>query len=128
MQIKKSSLEALYNYTKGTEGVLDLKDSRVRDTFLKQLTEKTALFQQERNKIYTTFCKKDEEGKPALVDGTKYEFNTEDLETINKELQTLLDEEVTLELHGITKELLQQSGYKPMVGEAEIIDEVISKI
>lgn len=125
MQIKKSQLETLILLTKGTEGVLGLPEARIRDAFLKPIWEVYGTFEKDKQAIYTTFCIKDEHGKPVLVGGDKYEFPPEKVEEINNELDTLFNEEVTVESNPLIKALLEKSQYKPKVGQAEIIDEIL---
>lgn len=130
MKLKKSSLEALFSLTKGTEGVLNLQESRVRDSFIKPLQEVTQTYFDDRNKIYLEFCNKKEDGSPDLLEGDKYQFPKDKLEEINKELLTLADEEVevnTTDNPAQIKGILEKSEYKPKVMEAEVIDEVLNK-
>lgn len=128
MTIKKSYLETLFLFTKGTENVLNLADSRLRDTFIKPLFEITKVYIEDRNKIYLEYCLKNEDGSPELLDGDKYQFPNEKLEEINKELEILGNEEVEVGTHEKLKEILEKSEYKPKVGEAEIIDEILAKL
>lgn len=128
MKIEKSKLEALFNFTKGTENMLSLKESRERDIFIKPLAEVTQTYYEDRNKIYITFCLKNEDGSPALVEGNKYEFPPEKVDEINAELKTLNEEEVEIKTFAITKEILEKSEYKPKIGETEIIDEILAKL
>lgn len=125
MKIKKLYLPIFYYALKGTEGQLSLAESRVRDSAMKMIREPAATFEQDRTKIFTTYCDKDEKGKPKIEDG-KYSFDPELLETINGELSTLNNEEVELEIHNDIKEILEKTNYKPKVGEAEVIDEIKS--
>lgn len=127
MQIPKRYLETFYQTLKGTEGVLGLADSRVRDAFMKPLTEATQTFEAERKAIYERFCTKNEDGTPDTQDGN-YHFEPTDLADVNAELQTLLGEEVELTPPTKLKELLEQSTYKPKVGEAEQIDAITALI
>lgn len=128
MKIKKSQLEILFNFSKGTEGALNLSESRIRDKFIKSLSETTQEFYDQRDEIYKHFCIKDEQGNPALKDGNKYEFPKDILDVINVELSTLGDEEVEIDTPEGIKEILEKSEYKPKLLEAEIIDELLTKI
>jgi hypothetical protein len=131
MQIKKSSLEILFNFTKGTEGVLNLADSRVRDSFLKPLSEITQTYYDDRNKIYVAFCLKKEDGSPDLLDGDKYQFDKTKLDEINKELLTLADESVEVNFTDNPqriKQILEKSDYKPKVGESEAFDTILNAL
>jgi hypothetical protein len=132
MKLKKSDLEVIFNFTKGTEGVLNLADSRFRDTFLKMLSDKTQAFYDERNKIYEAFCVK-KDGKPDLKDGDKYQFEKADLPKLNEELLVLANEEAVITLPDNLpttklKEILEKSEYKPKALEAEVIDLFLNSI
>jgi len=128
MKLKKQHLEVLLNFTKGTEGQLSLAESRLRDSFIKPLSEVTQAYFDDRNKIYLAFCFKNEDGTPALKDGDKYEFARENIDEVNKELLTLADEEVELETPANLKEILEKSEYKPKLLEAEVIDNIINSL
>lgn len=128
MQIKKQHLEVFFLALRGTENVLSLAESRIRDSFMKPLAEVTETYVNDRNKIYVAFCKKDEDGKPAWVDGNKYEFDNEKVEEINKELTTLAEEEVELTPPLFLKEMIEKTEWKPKVGEAALLDEVLTKL
>lgn len=132
MKLKKSNLEVIFNFTKGTEGVLNLADSRLRDEFLKDLSDKTQSFYDDRNKIYINFCVK-KDGQPDLLDGDKYQFEKNVLPDLNKELMVLAEEEVVITLpDNFTtfklKEILEKSEYKPKALEAEVIDLFLNTI
>lgn len=128
MKIKKLHAEILFATIKGAEGILSLADSRIRDAFLKDFVEDVKTYLNDKSGIYQTFCKKDEDGNPALVDGDKYEFEKKDLEEINKELLILSEEEIDVPACDKLKEFIEKSEYKPKVGEAEIIDEILAKL
>jgi len=126
MQIKKSELEVFYKVLRDTNSQLSLADSRIRDLFMKKLGEQVETFTSERNKIYELFCKKDEEGNPAIVDGN-YTFSIKDTDKIQKELDVLLAEEISLEVPETIKAFMEVSPYKPEIGEVELIDSILSK-
>ncbi len=132
MTIKKANLEVFFYALKGTEGVLTLAESRVRDAFIKPLAEYTDTYLKDRQKIFETFCLKKEDGTNDLKtekDGTQsYQFPTEKLEEINKELKTLAEEEVELEAPEKLKEILEKTEWKPKTGEVAIFDEIITKL
>lgn len=133
MKIKKQQLETLFNFTKGTEGLLNLADSRLRDSFLKPLADKTQEFFDDRDKIYQTFCIKNEDSTPDFKDGDKYQFEKSKLSEINKEILTLAEEEVEIKLqdnlpNSKLKEILEKSEYKPKALEAEVIDSILNTL
>lgn len=121
MNVKKQHLETLYLVVKGTENILNLSESRKRDTFLKPLTEALETFYKERKVIYEKFCDKKEDGTPNIVEN-RYTF--QNAEEVNKELTILLEE--TVELPPLEVSILEKSEYKPKIGEAEVIDEFIT--
>lgn len=124
MKLKKQYLETLFATVKGTEGVLNLAESRIRDEFLKKLVEPTDTFIKDRAKIYETFAIKKEDGSLDLVDGNKYQFPPEKIDEINAELKTLVEEEVEFDTPEKLKEIIEKTDYKPKVGESDIIDEI----
>lgn len=127
MQTKKSNLEIFFLLTKGTEGVLGLAESRIRDKFMKTLTEVTKQFEEDRKVVYEKFCAKNEDGTPK-IDNNNYHFAPDVIEDTNKELNVLLDETVTLEIPEGLKGFLERSEYKPKVGESEQIDAILGAI
>jgi len=132
MKAKKLHLEILFNLTKGTFGVLGLAEARIRDSFIKPLQAKYQEYLAQREEIFKTFCIKDEQGNPALVNGNQYEFPNEKLEELNKELVILADEEVevyTTDNPKQVKAILEKSEYKPTkIDEPQVIDELLSKL
>lgn len=127
MKIKKSQLEALYQALKGTEGVLSLKEARVRDAFLKPLTEVFGAFEQDRLKIYHQFCNKNDDGTPAIQDN-KFHFKREVVAEMNAELNILNEEEVELDAPENLKDLIEATTYKPKEGESAVLDDIISNL
>jgi len=118
----------LFNVAKGTEGVLTLPEARIRDNFLKPIIELTQNFYDDREKIYREYCIKNEDGTPALKDGTKYEFNKDKVEQIDMELKTLMSEEVEITAPDTIKEILEKTTYSPKLGEADVIDELLASL
>lgn len=127
IQIPKRQLEVFFLTLKGTEGVLSLKDARVRDSFMKPLIEATQTFESDRRAIYVKFCDKDEEGNPNITND-EFKFKKDVVEEMGKELETLMDEEVVFTIPEGLKEIMDQSAYKPKVGESMIIDEILEKL
>lgn len=132
MKVKKIHLEVFYNTVRGTEGVLGLADSRIRDAFLKPLGEATDAMVKERVAIYEKFCDKKEDGT-ADTHGEQYHFSKEVLPEANKELELFAKEEVEVPfVWGVTaeklKEIIEKSTYKPKYGETEIIDELTANL
>lgn len=127
MLVKKSSLEVLFKSAKEIEKIT-LAEGRIRDAFIKPLGVTLQAFYDDRNKIYTEYCLKNEDGTPALINGDKYEFPKEKLEEINKELSTLAMEEVEVTFPEGIKEILEKTSYSPQVGEPELLDEILGKI
>ena len=131
MKIKKLSLETLFNFAKGTENVLSLTESRVRDSFIKPLSEITQTYFDDRNKIYLAFCLKKEDGTPDFKNGNQYQFPSEKLSEINKELLILANEEIEVNFSDNPQQIkgiLEKSEYKPKLLEAETIDSILNAI
>lgn len=127
MKLEKKYLEVLYKTIKGTEGVLTLAEGRIRDAFMKDVTEATTQFENDRRVIYEKFCTKTEDDKPDVSDG-KYHFKPSDVKDIQSELDVLYAEEVELPDNERIKEIIERTQYKPEIGEAEKIDHIISKL
>ncbi len=134
MKLKKSNLEALFNLTKGTDGVLTLPEARIRDQFIKQLEDLTNNFYQDREKIYRAYCVNLEDGTPDLKNGNQFQFTLENLPKQESEVKILNDEEVEITVPepnpifpGL-KSILEKSTYLPKVGEAEKIDQIINSL
>ncbi len=123
MKVKKQYFDILFLVLKGTENVLDLSEARKRDAFLKTLSVELESFYKDRTTIYETFCDKKEDGTPDIIDN-QYRFDPIKLDDINKELKALYEEEVSFDLP--IKGILEKSEYKPKVGEAEVIDSLIT--
>lgn len=127
MKILKRHLEPLFLAVKGTEGVLNLSESRLRDSFFKPLTEATQLFEGQRRAIYEMYCLKNEDGSADTSDGN-YHFEKNDVETVNKELNVLLDEEAEVEAPAGLKAVIEKTTYSPKVGEVEVIDTFLAQL
>jgi len=130
MKLKKGELELTFMVLKDTS--LGLQDSRIRDAFLKPLGEAVDIFYKERKEIYEKFCEKNDDGTPN-TDGDKYHFSKENTPLADKELKTLVEEEVEIEEKwGVTtsklKEIMEKTNYAPKVGEVEFIDKILSTL
>lgn len=135
MKVYKKQLELFFNVLKGTEGELSLKESRIRDSFIKPLAEKTDEFIKDRVKIYETFAIKNEDGSVDFLVGEdekgnktqSFQFPPDKLEEINKELVVLTDEEVEFSIPDGLKDIMEKTTYSPKLGEVEVIDEILAK-
>ncbi len=126
MKLQKKYLEVFYRSLEGTQGVLSLKDGRIRDAYFKELTEKLKTFEEDRTKVYTHYCRKNEDGTP-FIEKDMYYFD-KDTDKVTEEVNVLLSEEVDLPDTPEIKGIVEQTTYKPKIGEAELIDEIISKL
>lgn len=126
MQLEKKYLEVFLNILSGSTE-LSLKEARVRDSVLDELVPKTELFIKDRETIYKKFCVKKEDGSPDIKDN-KYTFNPEEIEELTKELELLVEEKVDFSTKPELKSILENTKYKPEIGETKIIDEIISKL
>ena len=86
MKVKKQHLELLFLVIKGTDGQLNLAESRKRDAILKSLIPSLETFYSDRKVIFEKFCDKDEEGNPNVVD-SKYTFHNSVVADITKEME-----------------------------------------
>lgn len=127
MNLPKKYLELFFNILSETD--LGLADARLRDSVVKSLQEPFKDYNLARKTIYETFCNKTEDGKPDIQDD-KYHFSPDVTESVNKELITLLEEEVSIVVENPEKlkEILENTSYKPKVGEAEAIDVILTLI
>lgn len=126
ISLQKKYLPSFFLILKGTEGQLTLPEARIRDRFIPILVEQTSLYEdKERRTIYEKFCLKHEDGSPD-VQGDEYHFPREVIEDMKKEVATLNDEEVTLDIPDGIKEIMEKSAYKPKIGEVEQIDHIIT--
>lgn len=130
MKLKKRELEITYLVFGNVEA--DLAGCRVRDAILKPLKEEVDNFYKERKDIGEKYADKNEDGT-SKIENDMYVFPKKDEEKVNKEFNTLLDEEVEIpEKPGTTgqklKELMEATQYKPKLGETAIIDSIIARI
>ncbi len=127
MNLKKKHLETTLLLLKGTDGKLSLKEARLRDQFMREIASSYDQFIKDKKTILDTLCDKDAEGKPDIKDGN-YHFAPELHEQLQSELNTLLEEEVEIkEVKGI-KKILENTDYKPKIGESDSIDEILSQL
>lgn len=127
MKIDKKYLEILVNVLRETDGVLALKEARIRDSFLIPLSDAYNQFVQDRVKVYEHFCDKNADGTPDISDN-KYHFKNEVLEELNKELGDLHAETVELDIPPGLPVMLELSGFKPRLGETALLDEFLEKL
>lgn len=127
MTLQKKELEIIYLTLDETKP--NLADARIRDAFLKPLGETLDQLNKDKTAIYLTFCDKNEDDSPLIVDG-KYHFQNENLEEINDELKKLVEEEIEISITNPEKikELIENTIYSPKTGEVEIIDGFIGKL
>lgn len=115
MQLKKSHLEVFVKALQATEDVLTFPESRVRDSFLKKLLESYQDYMTFRDELLIKLASPIE-GKVNM-----YTFTPEYL----KELEVLNEEETELPDEPKIKEFLEKTTYKPKVGEADLLDDII---
>lgn len=129
IHVPKKYLEIFFHLAKGTEGVLSLKEARIRDHFLKSFIPIVQTFEEDRKKIFEKFCTKTEDGSPDVADG-QYKFDKGVQKELTEELELLHEEavEISVLTPEILKDILERSEYKPKVGEAEVIDEILAKL
>lgn len=115
MQVKKSHLEVLVNALVATEGVLTFTESRIRDSFLKKLSEPAKEYLDARNTLLIKL------GTKVEGEENRYKFTPEYF----KEAEILDAELVEITVDPKIKEFLEKTTYKPKVGEADLIDDII---
>lgn len=135
MTIEKKYIELFVKVLAKTE--LGLADARVRDAVIRELSDSHATMARERDAILREFCDKDEEGAPLLTKEDSgqetYHFSPDVIESLNGELAKLGDETVAVSVDGPeraekVKSFVEETEYKPLFGEVEDIDAIISKI
>lgn len=131
MKLKKSQLETLFLVLKGTENILSLADARIRDKVMKSIGKEYEVFGLEKTEIFKKYCMKNEDDSlDAQTDEkgqTVYHFTNEDGLEVNKEIEILFNEEVEIETTDKLKEFIEKSEYNPKFGQAEIIDDILTK-
>lgn len=97
---------------------LSFKDARIRDAFLKELGAKHSEKEENRKKILEALGEINREKNI-------YEFpDAEKGEQAVREINTLEEEEIKIELPEELKTFIEGTNYKPRVGEANIIDSI----
>lgn len=119
--MQKKHLEVAYQALSETS--LSLSQARIRDAILNKLKPVIEQYYQDRKKVFETFCRKDENGKPEIIDDN-YKFDQSVQEELVKELNTLLNEEVDIEITDEVKEIINNTNYKPKPFEVELIDQL----
>ena len=131
MKIQKSDVGVILSFLGGADE-LKLKDARIRDKAIRDLTEYKKVYEVEKTKVYEKFCTKDDDGKPKVernpMGGVKYNFPTEIIEDLNSEMKILNEETFTYKPNADVVRFIEISNYKPKVGEVEIIDDVLERM
>lgn len=127
MKIQNKEINLFFNLLKDIKGIT-FPEARKRDAIVKQLISFSKTFEENRLKIVTEFCEKDEEGN-LKVEKDNFTVLKGKEEEFKKELDTLSDEEVelTLDTQSVRK-MLDNTEYTPKVGEMELIDALIAKL
>lgn len=127
MEVEKKQLQTFYDVLKGTEGILNLADSRLRDKFMDQIAIHAQTYAREKDKVYIAFARKKDDGTVDIINN-QYHFDPADVQKVNEELITLSNEKVELTGVNKIKDFIEVSEYKPKAGEAGVIDELLSKL
>lgn len=93
-------------------------EARMRDRIMSKLMEEYKLVTDERTTICVSFCEKDKENKP-IIENDNYKFTPENLKKANKEIETLWNEEITINTDvtiGQLKSLVEKSPLEFKVG------------
>lgn len=126
MKLQKKYLEVFYKVIKGYK-TDKMSQARLRDSFLRTAGEPLDQFIKDRNVIYVNFCKKNEDGTPDIKED-KYAFEPQVIEEVTKELQTLLDEEIEIEVPAEVKDMIEESSYVTEPGETLVVDEILKTL
>lgn len=125
MKITKKEVDLFYELI--ADSAISLSEARKRDAIVKQLVKFGREYAYDRMKIIKEFCeKKDDE---LIVKDNNYLVINGKEEEFNKEMDTLNNEEVEIELDAqSTKKIIENTKYTPKVGEMDLIDNLIAKI
>lgn len=126
LTFKKGDFGLIGKVLKETD--LSLSSARIRDRFLRAIATEQQSFIKDRTNIAEKFCVKLEDGTtPDIVDGA-YQFSDEVKTQVDEEIKTLLSETVDIAVDEPIKlaAILNQSAYKPKIGEVDRVDEIIS--
>lgn len=123
--VQKRAIETLGRFLIATD--LNFTEARIRDQFLRDISPFEEALVSDRNKIYETYCEKDENGAPKIED-SKYTFPGSAAKDLTKDLDVLLEETIELKPPDKLKQFLEGTNYKPKPGEVELIDSIISQL
>jgi len=127
MKIKKSHLKVFIEALAGSDE-LNLRDSRTRDGAIKKLAEAHEEFVADSKKVVLEFCEKGEDGEPNMQvrnGNTTYNFSKEELVKYQDETNLLNEEKISFVATDDIVAFVEDTNYKPKVGGAEIIYEVL---
>ena len=132
MKISKKYLEICAKLLKDCDP--SLADGRIRDRFYKTLIEDLKTYYEDQEKILIKFCEKDSDENPIIRTNEKnektYTFSPENAPKVEEEILKLNKEqtEISCDQPEKIKELIENTTYKPKVGETIIIDELLVEI
>jgi hypothetical protein len=92
---------------------------------MKALHDATVQYETDRKAIFDKLCDQID-GKPDLRDN-KYHFSKKNTPVAESELKTLNEETVELPNPEGIKEILERTNYSPLIGEADVIDSILTK-
>lgn len=118
--MKNKHLQLTFKVLEATE--LSLAEARVRDAFIKDLVDNLKTLDENRLKIVKKLADKDEKGE-AIIEDNNYKVT--DREALIKELEILAEELSPIVISEAVKKLITESNYKPKIGEAAEIDEIL---
>lgn len=129
MKIKNKDLELLYKFFSKVE-MPSQADLRVRDKFTKQLKENLTSYTEDSKKIYEQFAKKNEDGSPMVTQietGFRYTFPEGVIDEVIKEVETLNNEEVEIDIDPKIPTFIEFTKYMPEDGEMLRIDAIFEE-
>ena len=94
---------------------------------IKKIESELQIYNSEREKIIEKYCVKDEDGKLKLNKDNTYDIKEEFIDVCNKEINSLLDIEVDIDIHKIKINDLYNSNCDMSPAELMVIDYMIDE-
>ena len=96
LKIKNTYIEKLISFL---DTPLHGQEARARNRFVSIIGKQLVFLTSERQRLLEEKTKKDEKGKPILIDdGKKYDISPEDLTIVNEELAVLFNEDYIIDI------------------------------
>lgn len=102
---------------------ISLKDARIRDTLIRELTVPLQVLIHDQTKIAEKFCIKNDTKKQGPL--MTYKFKPKEEVKFQKEMEVLMEETLEISILPDTKRVLEDTTYKPKISETLRIDEIL---